>query len=92
MKVEVIEKFIKNQNRKGISVNINFKERSTVNGMFIHGKDYDELRSKNLWRIVSKTNADKWKEKEDINLTRIFNGVSFTSLSDEKINTTVIPK
>jgi hypothetical protein len=82
MKVEVIEKFIKNQNRKGTFVNIHFKGRSTVNGAFINGKDYDELKSKNLWRIVSKTNEDKWKVQEDINLTRIFNGVSFTSLSD----------
>jgi len=83
MTIEVIEKFIKDQNRKGTTVNIHFKERSTVSGMFIHGKDYTELKSKNLWRVVSKANADKWKEQEDINLTRIFNGVSFTRLTDE---------
>lgn len=82
MTIEVIEKFIKEQTRKGIAVNIHFKERSTVSGIFIHGKDYDELRSKNLWRIVSKMNADKWKENPDINLTRIFNGISFTRLTD----------
>jgi hypothetical protein len=78
----VIEKFIKDQSRKGIPVNIHFKERSTVSGVFIYGKDYDELRSKNLWRIVSKLNVDKWKENQDINLTRIFNGISFTRLTD----------
>jgi len=83
MTIEVIEKFIKDQSRKGTTVNIHFKERSTVSGMFIYGKDYTELKSKNLWRVVSKANADKWKEQEDINLTRIFNGVSFTRLTDE---------
>jgi hypothetical protein len=82
MTIEVIEKFIKDQSRKGIPVNIHFKERSTVSGVFIYGKDYDELRSKNLWRIVSKLNVDKWKENQDINLTRIFNGISFTRLTD----------
>jgi hypothetical protein len=82
MTVEVIEKFIKDQNRKGTTVNIHFKERSTVSGIFIHSKDYNELKSKNLWRVVSKSNVDKWKEEEDINLTRIFNGVSFTRLTD----------
>ena len=83
MTIEVIEKFIKDQRRKGITVIIHFKERSTVSGIFIYGKDYDELRSKNRWRIVTKTNADKWKTQEDINLTRIFNGLSFTRLTDE---------
>ena len=82
MTIEVIEKFIKDQSRKGIPVNIHFKERSTVSGVFIYGKDNDELRSKNLWRIVSKLNVDKWKENQDINLTRIFNGISFTRLTD----------
>lgn len=83
MTVELIEKFILNQSRKGVTVNIHFKERSTVSGMFIYSKDYGELRSKNLWRVVSKTNAQKYKETEDINLTRIFNGLSFTRLTDE---------
>ncbi|HLK27734.1 MAG TPA: hypothetical protein VKT28_04085 [Puia sp.] len=83
MTIEVIEKFIKDQNRKSTTVNIHFKERSTVSGIFIYGKDYNELKSKNLWRIVSKSNMDKWKEEQDINLTRIFNGVSFTRLTED---------
>jgi hypothetical protein len=83
MTIEVIEKFIKNQSRNGVPVNIHFKERSTMQGIFIYGKDYDELKSKNFWRVVSKSNADQWKKQEDINLTRIFNGVTFTKLSDE---------
>jgi hypothetical protein len=83
MTIEVIEKFIKDQARKGIPVNIHFKDRNTVSGIFIYGRDYNELKSKNLWRVVHKSSADKWKENQDINLTRIFNGVSFTRLTDE---------
>ena len=83
MNVELIEKFIKDPGRKGTIVNIHFRDRNTVNGVFIYGKDYDELKSKNLWRIVSQVNESKWREDHDINLTRIFNGVSFTRLSDK---------
>ncbi len=84
MTVEVIEKFIKDQSRRGLAVSIHFKERKTVRGVFIYAKDYDELKSKNLWRIVTESNAIKWKEEADINLTRIFNGVSFTRLSEDR--------
>jgi hypothetical protein len=46
--------------------------------------DYDELKSKNFWRIVSNSHLDEWKQTKDINLTRVFNGVSFTRLSDKE--------
>jgi hypothetical protein len=84
MTSEMIEKFVKNKGRKGTSVNLHFKDRHTVKGLFIHSGDYEELKSKNLWRIVSSTCRDEWEKTNDVNLTRIFNGVSFTRLSDEE--------
>ena len=63
-------------------VNIHFKQRNTVTGLFIKTSDFDELRSKNLWRIVTKLNVDQWKKTKDINLCRIFNGTEFTRLSE----------
>ncbi|MBS1946600.1 MAG: short-chain dehydrogenase [Bacteroidetes bacterium] len=84
MTIEVIEKFIQDQSRKGTAVNIHFKDRNTVNGIFIYSRDYDELKSKNLWRVVHRSSIGKWKESQDINLTRIFNGIAFTRLSDER--------
>jgi len=45
--------------------------------------DYNELKSKNFWRIVSNQHVSKWEETKDINLTRLFNGASFTRLSDD---------
>lgn len=83
MTIEVIEKFIQDQSRKGIAVNIHFKDRNTVNGVFIYNRDYNELKSKNLWRVVHKSSIEKWRENQDISLTRIFNGITFTHLSDE---------
>lgn len=80
---EMIEKFIENKNRKDAAVNIHFKERSTVVGLFIQGTDYNELKSKNFWRIVSSTYLKEWLETKNINLARIYNGMSFTRLSDK---------
>jgi hypothetical protein len=82
MTSELIEKFIENKSRKDAAVNIHFKERSTVTGIFIRGTDYDELKVKNFWRIVSKIHAAEWEKTKDISLGRIYNGMSFTRLSD----------
>ena len=82
MTTEMIEKFVLNKGRKETAVNIHFKERSTVKGLFIHGADYEELKSKNFWRIVSSASLDEWKQTKNFNLTRVFNGGSFTRLSD----------
>jgi hypothetical protein len=84
MTTEMIEKFVSGKGRKENTINIHFKERSTVKGLFIQGADYDELRSKNFWRIVSSTSLDEWKQTGNFNLTRVFNGVSFTRLSDSE--------
>lgn len=84
MTIEVIEEFIMDQSRRGVAVTIHFKDRNAVSCIFIQGRDYNELRSKNLWRIVHKSSAEKWKESQDINLTRIFNGLTFTRLFDER--------
>ena len=80
----MIEKFVTGKGRKESTINIHFKERSTVKGLFIQGADYDELRSKNFWRIVSSNSLDEWKQTGNFNLTRVFNGVSFTRLSDSE--------
>lgn len=48
------------------------------------GNDYKDLRSKNLWRIVTNTHIEQWKKTKDVNLARIFNGVEFTRLSDDE--------
>lgn len=79
---DMIEKFIDNKVSKNAKVNIHFKQRNTVIGVFIRTGDYDELKSKNLWRIVSDSKVKEWEETQDYNLGRIFNGAEFTRLSE----------
>ena len=84
MTTEMIGKFVENKTRKNVAVKIHFKERSTVKGMFIHTADYDELKSKNLWRVVSDAKIEEWNRTKNMDIPRIFNGLSFTRLTDEE--------
>ena len=43
---DIIEKFIKAKSTKNGRVNIHFKQRDTVKGVFIQTNDYEELKSK----------------------------------------------
>jgi hypothetical protein len=80
---DMIEKFIQDKKHKNLKVNIHFKQRGTVTGLFIQTSDYSELKGKNLWRIVSASKVEEWQKTKDINLARIFNGTEFTRLSNE---------
>ena len=63
------------------TIKIAFKNRNPVEGIFIETRDYDELKSKNFWRIVSNSHIDNYKKTKDINLSRIFSGSEMTKLS-----------
>ena len=76
-----IEKFLEPEHIAKNVVRINFKTRNTISGIFINSADYQDLKSKNFWRIVSETNLDNWKKSRDINLARIFNGAEITKLT-----------
>jgi len=79
-----IEKFIDCKPKKNVKVNIHFKQRATVKGLFIRTDDYEELKSKNFWRIVADSKVDEWERTKDSSLARIFNGAEFTRLSDNQ--------
>lgn len=85
MTSEMIEKFVEKVSENTV-VNIHFKDRSTVTGVFVHANDYNEMKSKNFWRIVSSRYADEWKQTKNMNLARLFNGASFTRLSEENVS------
>jgi hypothetical protein len=80
---ESILKYIETKNQNDKALNIHFKTRSTLTGMFIKGNDYEELSSKNFWRIVTNPHIEQWKKTKDMSLARIFNGGEFTRLSAE---------
>jgi len=82
MTPESIENFVATKIRKGAKINIHFKDRNTVTGLFIQGNDYAELKSKNFWRIVPNLRSEEWKKTKDMDLARVFNGASFTRLSE----------
>jgi len=87
MTSEQISKFIETEQQSHIPVKIEFKKRNAVTGQFVKVTDYEELKSKNFWRIVTESNLPQWNKAKDINLVRIFNGTEFTKLSVVKIKT-----
>jgi hypothetical protein len=83
MTSEAIVKYIETKNHTEKALNIHFKTRSTITGLFIKAVDYKELQEKNFWRVVSEPRIEEWKKSKDLNLARIFNGAEFTRLSEQ---------
>lgn len=75
-----IEKFMSQKNKQSRAVQISFKTRASMKGLFIELADYEDLKRKNLWRIVSESNLGAYQQTNDNNLARIFNGVEITRL------------
>jgi hypothetical protein len=85
MNIEQIELFLnKDKSAPDTCVKINFKKRDAIYGLFIKTKDYDDLKSKNFWRVVTKMHFDQWHKTKDMNLARIFSGSEFTRLVSYK--------
>ncbi len=81
MNIEAIETFISSKKSTEKATTIQFRKRDTITGIFVKGKDYDELKLKNFWRIVTATNIENWNKNNDINLARIFSGLDMVKLS-----------
>ncbi|MBP7556577.1 MAG: short-chain dehydrogenase [Chitinophagaceae bacterium] len=75
-----IEKFMSQKNKQARAVQISFKTRASMKGLFIELADYQDLKRKNLWRIVSESNLGAYQQTNDNNLARIFNGIEITRL------------
>ncbi|MEI8060078.1 MAG: short-chain dehydrogenase [Ferruginibacter sp.] len=80
MTSDLIEKFIESKEMSGQPVNIFFRQRSTINGLFVQAYDYKDMKAKNFWRIVPATKAAEWNQTKDINLTRLFSGTDFLKI------------
>jgi len=51
MNTQDVERFLSRQkNSQGQSVKIDFKKRQAIYGLFVEGKDYNDLKAKNFWR------------------------------------------
>jgi hypothetical protein len=78
---EQIEKFLQPGYLDKSVVQINFKTRQSIMGIFIKTNDYKDLKSKNLWRIISQSKLEEYARSKDTGLARIFNGSEMTRLS-----------
>ena len=81
----LIEKFVETGKRKNQNINIHFKTRSTIIGQFITTGDYNEMKSKNFWRIVPESRLEEWQKTKDPSLSRLFNGAEFTRLTHNEV-------
>ena len=82
MNIEQIESFLSVIPSHNVPyVKISFKKRNDVYGLFVRDKDYEHLKSKNFWRIVTKLHFEEFKTTGDLSLARIFNGSEFSRLS-----------
>jgi hypothetical protein len=76
-----IEKFILGEGVSKRNITIHFKTRNPVIGVFIKTADYNELKSKNFWRIVTGASIEIWNKSQDVSVARIFNGAEITKLT-----------
>lgn len=81
MDVESIERYITKSMQNATPIDIRFKGRPTVTGLFVFAADFEELKRKNFWRIVQASQIDEWLRTKNIALAKIFYGASFTSLA-----------
>jgi len=82
MNNDLIIKFLEPAHLAKNAVKIEFKKRNTIVGVFVKTNDYEDLKAKNFWRIVTNSNIEVWKKTKDMSLARIFNGMEFTRLSE----------
>jgi hypothetical protein len=85
MNSEDIEKFlVKNALPGNDCVQIKFRQRDSIYGLFVKDNDYADLKKKNFWRIVPQAKLGAYKTSKDMNLARIYNGAEFSKLTTYK--------
>ncbi|HUP12611.1 MAG TPA: hypothetical protein VM187_10375 [Niastella sp.] len=82
MTVEQIEKFLDNETiPQNKAIRFEFKKRDPIRGLIVKGRDYNDLKVKNFWRIVTQTHLAEYQKSQNINLAKIFSGSDFAKLS-----------
>jgi hypothetical protein len=82
MTVEQIETFLAKESiPQGKIIRFELKKRDPVRGLIVQGRDYNDLKAKNFWRIVTQKNLLAYQKTNDINLAKIFAGSDFAKLS-----------
>jgi hypothetical protein len=85
MNIEDIQKFLDSKTSSSSSneyVKITFKKREAICGLFVRGhRDFNDLKSKNFWRIVPESQFANYSRTGDVNLAKIFCGLEFSRLT-----------
>jgi hypothetical protein len=81
MTIEKIEGFIKDHINQSHYIDVHIKGRTVEPVMFIAATDYEELKEKNFWRVVTASKAALWQKTKDQKLVRIYSGNLFTRLT-----------
>jgi IS4 transposase len=82
MTPEAIARFIEAEKvQNGQHMRIDLKKRNSIFGMLIQGKDYEDLKTKNFWRIVTSANLAAWKKTGNLEFAKIYSGAEFNKIS-----------
>jgi hypothetical protein len=82
MTTELISKFIDNEVvPAGKVMRIEFKKRSTIYGMIVKARDYEDLSAKNFWRIVFHPNLETWNRTKNLDVAKIYNGAEINKIT-----------
>ena len=83
MNIEDIQKFLdKKTSAQNENVKSSFRKREAIFGLFVNGYcDYNDLASKNFWRIVPQCQFASYQRTGDIGLAKILYGTDFTRLA-----------
>lgn len=80
MTITQIDTFINKIEFERQAVKISLKSREPFIGFFISSKDYEDLKSKNFWRIIGQNKISDYMSSKNANLSRIFSGTEITNL------------
>jgi hypothetical protein len=82
MTSEAIAKFLDSEKvSENKQMRIDLKKRNSISGLVVKGKDYDDLRSKNFWRIVTAANLAAWKRTGNVEFAKIYSGAEFNKIT-----------
>ena len=82
MTVEQIEQFLSKETvPQGKIIRFEMKKRNPVRGLIVKDRDYEELKVKNFWRIVTQNHLAEYSKTKNMNLAKIFSGTEFAKLS-----------
>jgi hypothetical protein len=66
MNIEEIEHFMgRAASPEAQLMTITFKKRDAIQGFIVKGSDYNDLKSKNFWRVVKQKDIEAWERYKD---------------------------